>query len=250
MVQSCLNYRDIGGLPAAGGVTRHGLVFRSEGPRNFTAGMFEVLKGTGFRSIIDLRSARERADAPHEWHGSECRWLELEVNADLRVFGHDGRERLLKGTEPEIAIDTMSEVYREIVVSLVPCWVDIIRVLEEGALPTLIHCTAGKDRTGVAVALLLDLAGVSWEAIIADYMRSVVFGENLVRSGQLEAGLVDSFGFMPSAEQVDALIGVRAEYLDAAWDEIARRWGNVPAYFEAAGVDRSTRSRLQSLLVT
>jgi hypothetical protein len=79
-----------------------------------------------------------------------------------------------------------------------------------GEVPMMVNCTAGKDRTGVAIALLLELAGVPRDAIVEDYMRSAIFGENLVRAGELEPGMMASFGFMPSAAQVDAHHMVKA----------------------------------------
>lgn len=249
MPADSLNFRDLGGLHASGGVTRSGVLYRSEGPRNFTPTQLEALQGMGFRSIVDLRSAQERKEAPHEWQGANCRWLGLDVNADLRVFGHDGRERLILGPEPEIAISTMAETYREVVGALMPHWPLIAGVLLDGEVPMMLNCTAGKDRTGVAIALLLELAGVPRDAIVEDYMRSVRFTENLVSSGELEAGLMASFGFMPSPGQIDALIGVRADYLEAVWDEIAQAWGDVPGYFAAARLNTDVQRRIRAVLV-
>ena len=120
---------------------------------------------------------------------------------------------------------------------------------QSGDVPMLLNCTAGKDRTGVAIALLLELAGVSREVIVDDYMRSKVFGENLVKAGELEPGMMASFGFMPSPGQVDALIGVRPDYLEAAWEELARGWSDVPGYFAAAGLDEAMQRRIRALLV-
>ncbi len=249
MPANSLNFRDLGGLPAADGSIRSGVLFRSEGPRNFSAEQLASLQAMGFRSIVDLRSAKERVEAPHDWHGPDCRWLGLDVNADLRVFGHDGRERLILGPEPEIAIATMAETYREVVTALLPHWPIIAEALLAGDVPMLLNCTAGKDRTGVAIALLLELAGVSREVIVEDYMRSAIFGDNLVRAGEVEPGMMASFGFMPSQGQIDALIGVRAEYLEAAWDEIAQGWSDLPNYFAAAGLDGAMQHRLRSMLV-
>ncbi|MGD9472414.1 MAG: tyrosine-protein phosphatase [Novosphingobium sp.] len=249
MPQSSLNFRDMGGLSAEGGRIRSGVLYRSEGPRNFAPDQLATLATMGFRAIVDLRSAPERAEMPHDWHGPDCRWLQLDVNADLRVFGHFGRERLEKGPEPEIAITTMAETYREIVNALLPHWQPIGEALLDGALPMLLNCTAGKDRTGVAAALLLELAGVSREVIVEDYLRSNVFGENLLRAGEVEPGMMASFGFMPSPGQVQALIGVRREYLEAAWDELARGWDDVPRYFAAAGLNDAAQARIRALLV-
>ena len=249
MPANALNFRDLGGLAAAGGHIRQGVLFRSEGPRNFASDQLAALQAMGFRSIIDLRSAHERKEMPHNWHAPDCRWLELDVNADLRVFGHYGRDRLMLGSEPEIAIATMAETYRESVGALLPHWAAIAAALLADEMPMLVNCTAGKDRTGVAIALLLEMAGVARDVIVEDYLCSAIFADNLARAGEVEPGMMASFGFMPSPGQIDALIGVRADYLDAAWGEIARGWADVPSYFVAAGLDGATQRRIASLLV-
>jgi protein-tyrosine phosphatase len=244
-----LNFRDLGGLRAQGGQMREGTLYRSEGPRNFSASQLSELQALGIRAIVDLRSAEERTEMPHSWHAADCQWLELDVDVDLRVFGNEGRERLLVGPDPIIAIDTMKETYRSIPHSLVRHWPVIVDAMIGNGLPALVNCTAGKDRTGVAIAFLLELAGVTREAIMQDYLASHVFGENMFRAGTIEAGFMGSYGFMPSAGQIDALVGVRPDYLEAAWDEVEQSWSGMDAYFEAAGVSQTAQVALRASLV-
>jgi protein-tyrosine phosphatase len=132
---------------------------------------------------------------------------------------------------------------------LQPHWSAIADCFQDAASPVLFNCTAGKDRTGVAIALLLELAGVSREAIMQDYLRSSIFGENLKQSGMLEAGFMGSYGFMPSPGQVDALIGVRAEYLHAAWSEIDQGWSGVSHYLAEAGMAEASQQQIRKFLV-
>ncbi|MEH6758583.1 MAG: tyrosine-protein phosphatase [Parasphingorhabdus sp.] len=244
-----LNFRDLGGLPAGQGVTASGKLFRSEGPRNFTATQIEELQAFQIRTIIDLRSGQEREEVPHQWHQPSCQWLGLEVDADLRVFGPEGRERLMQGTDPEIAVETMKDTYRSIPGSLACHWPAIVETLVIDRVPALINCTAGKDRTGVAVALLLESVGVSRENILQDYLKSSVFGENMVRAGTIEAGFMNSYGFLPSPGQIDALVGVHADYLEAAWTEVDKQWNGLDNYFEDAGVDQNMREAICAMLI-
>jgi len=246
---SLLNFRDLGGMQADGGAVRHGALFRGEGPANLVAEHHAELKALGIGYIFDLRSVREREAHPHDWQDEDCKWLGLEVNADLRVFGNDGRERLSLGGEAQLAIDIMCETYREIPDALAPHWETVGECLLEGR-PAIVNCTAGKDRTGVAVAVLLEMLGVSREAILEDYNRSHIFGENLRRSGALESGFRSSFGFMPSPEQVDALIGVRADYLEAAWQQIESSHKTVGRYLADAGLAEDKQIELRRRLVT
>ena len=246
---TALNFRDLGGLPAAGGMMRTGVLYRSEGPRNFSAGQLAELQALNIRAIIDLRSGEEREEMPHEWHDGDCQWLGLDVEADLRVFGFEGRERLSKGREPEIAIETMKETYRFIPRSLLNHWPVISETLLDDRVPALVNCTAGKDRTGVAIALLLELAGVPRDAIMQDYLASNIFGENMFRAGTIEAGFMGSYGFLPSPGQIQALVGVRPDYLETAWGEVDQAHGGFASYFEQAGVDAQAQAALRAMLV-
>lgn len=244
-----INFRDLGGLPAAGGSTRRGVLFRSEGPRYMTPQHRSELRQLGITSVFDLRSPQEREDYPHTWHDPACLVLAMEVEADLRVFGNEGRSRLLQGREPEIAIETMCETYREIPKALLPHWPVIAeRILDRDGI-SLVNCTAGKDRTGVAVALLLELVGVKPEAIEADYLRSQIFGDNMRQAGTLEPGFMASYGFLPSRGQTDALVGVRSDYLAAARGEVDRGWAGLSGYFEAAGLTTAHQLELRARLV-
>ena len=249
MNSDTLNFRDLGGLPAGDRSIRRGVLFRSEGPRNFVPDRVSTLQEKGFRAIVDLRSSSEREDAPHDWHGPDCHLLGLDVNAGLRASFDEGRERLINRPEPEIAITTMEGTYRDIVSALMPGWPQIARLLLSGSVPMLFNCTAGKDRTGVVIALLLEMIGVPRDVIMQDYRRSSIFGENLVRTGDAESVMIASFGFMPSPAQVDIFIDARKEFLEAAWDEVARQWSDVPSYFEAGGLDSAQQRRLRELLV-
>ena len=249
MPLSNLNFRDLGGLPANNGIVRPNLFFRAEGPTNFSTEQLSALASLNIGNIIDLRSAREREEMPHDWHGENCNWHGLNVDADLRVFGNDGRERLEKGPDPQIAIDTMAETYREIPIAMRAHWQAIGQCFAADERPILVNCTAGKDRTGVAVAILLEIAGVPREHIMQDYLKSDIFGENLKKGGKLEAGFMGSYGFMPSTGQIDALIGVRDEYLQAAWNEIDRQWSGVPQYLLEAGMDEAMQQQIRKFLV-
>lgn len=237
-----LNFRDLGGIPAGqSSVIRKGVLFRGEGPANFCPEHRAAARAHGIRTILDLRSGKEREACPHDWQGTDCQVFAIEVDADLRVFGNEGRNRLLEGPDSRIAIDTMIDTYVEIPEALFRHWPTIAACLTGARTPALVNCTAGKDRTGVAIALVLEIAGVPREAIMDDYMKSAIFGQNIKLSGTLEDGLMGAYGFIPAPGQIDALIGVREEYLVAAWDRIDQTWGSVDGYFEAAGLSLVAR---------
>jgi protein-tyrosine phosphatase len=244
-----LNIRDLGGLPTAGGgQLRHGALFRSEGPKNFVGAHRDELRAIGFRAIFDLRSAGERVDAPHDWQDEACEWLHCDMNQDLRAADRTEWDRLREGNDAAAGIAVMAQNYAEMPAALLAHWRPMAEALLGGRTPALINCTAGKDRTGVAVAVLLDLLHVPREPILADYRLSAVFGRNMEIQGSLERGFLDSFGFVPGPAVIAALVGVRDEFLGAALDEVATRWGGAQGYFEAAGLDGAMQDDLRAVM--
>ena len=246
-----LNFRDIGGLPTeAGGFVRPGIFYRTEGPKNFVGQHLEDLKALGVRAIFDLRSDGERERDPHDWHDDDCQWLALDMNTDLRAADTTEWDRLRDDPDPALSQLVMSQNYAAMPGALLPHWSKLAKTLLDGAVPAIINCTAGKDRTGVAVGLLLKTVGVTRDAILADYLKSDIFGKNMVLQGSIEQGFMESFGFMPNQAAVDALIGVDAVYLLASLDQIETKWGGIEGYCDAAGVTAAMRTELSRLLTT
>ena len=123
-------------------------------------------------------------------------------------------------------------------------------VLADETLPALIHCTAGKDRTGFVCAMLLHALGADERTIVADYLGTAEFigSESILRATaqMLEAYL----GEPPEGEVVKAVAGVRGEYIEAALDEVRRTHGSLERYLRVVGgLDDERRAHLQALLL-
>ena len=250
MALSDLNFRDLGGLPTTSGTQlARGILLRGEGPKNLDEDHRDELRTLGIRSIFDLRSAGERAEAPHDWHDANCTWHHFDMNQDLRAAATTEWERLRDNPDPRAGVLVMSQNYAAMPAALTRYWPEMANALLGGATPAVINCTAGKDRTGVAVALLLDLLEVPREAIMDDYFRSAIFGENMAIKGSIERGFMESFGFVPSQPVIDALVGVNAEFLDAAFDRVDGEWGGIEPYFAASGVDAARQGELRALFL-
>ncbi len=250
MALSDLNFRDLGGLPtAAGDRLAPGILLRGEGPKNLDRAHRDELRALGIRAIFDLRSAGERAESPHDWQAEGCRWHHFDMNNDLRAAATTQWDLLRDNSNPEAGVVVMSQNYAAMPAALMRYWPELAEALLGGTIPALINCTAGKDRTGVAVALLLQLLGVPREEIIADYLKSAVFARNMTIQGSIERGFMDSFGFVPSQPVIDALVGVRPEFLDAALDQVAVQWGGIDQYFAASAVDLASQRALRALFV-
>jgi len=246
---SKLNFRDIGGLPTeAGGILRPGIIFRSEGPANFEPIHREELGALGIRLVCDLRADAERAKDPNDW-AAGARLLNLDITADLRVQTNDGWMALKNDPTPQAARKALLNNYSAIPGAIRPHLRELITAIVEGETPVFIHCTAGKDRTGVMMALLLKALNVSDDLVFADYLRSDIFAQNLRLRGGIHEQFEETFNFRPSEALIDAMIGVDLAMLNAALGAVKRDWGSVEGYFAAANIDAPLLARFRETLV-
>jgi protein-tyrosine phosphatase len=245
---SLLNFRDLGGLPVEGGRRlRPRMLYRNEGPANLKDHHRSELAALGIRLVCDLRSDVERSIAPNDWQG-DARLLNLDITADLRSDTNEGWLALQHDPSAAGAKRAMQTNYAMMPGAMLPHLGLFVELMLAGEMPVLIHCTAGKDRTGVLVALLLRLLGVPHEAVIADYKRSDIFGQNLLLAGSVTHAFEESFGFAPSEETMATMIGVDPDFLSTAIDTVEARWGSIDGYFAAAGINDARRAALRRLL--
>lgn len=158
LISGAVNFRDVGGLPAGGAVTRSGVLYRSGNLAHVDATGRDALAALGLRRIVDLRDDDEVHHAPSRVEG-----LDLDVV----------RAPLFLGSVASFFETDMSlgEMYDHLVDDSSERIVEVVRSIVE-VQPVLVHCTVGKDRTGVTVAFALAAAGVDEDAVIADYART------------------------------------------------------------------------------
>jgi protein-tyrosine phosphatase len=249
------NFRDIGGYQTEDGRrVGSGRVFRSQVVLNPSPDDFATLRRLGIRYVCDLRGAREAAMAPCHWPDSppfETR--KLDIGADVRA----GAELLL---DIMIADPTARGIRRMMLTtySLLPRSFDgklgllLDDLLTGERAPAVIHCTAGKDRTGFAVAVLLLALGVPMETVRHDYLltgRYLDLERMMSASAQYLKSVVGD-RIEPDDAMLRMLCGVHEDYLDAALGAVVRDHGSVLAYLEAtAGFDAAKRDRLRDLLL-
>lgn len=214
VIDGVLNARDVGGLTGRLGPVRRGLVFRAACLSDLSPVGAGALAGFGLRTVIDLRTALERREEPNRVAGV----------ADLVGVREVSIELL---TTLEDLPDTSEALYLHFVER---CGPGIVAVFDElaapGALPALVHCLVGKDRTGLTVALLLDLLGVDRPTILADYVAS-------------NAGL-----------GAKARTQVRAEVMAGTLAELDEKHGGPEGYLAWHGLtDETIRTLRASLLV-
>jgi protein-tyrosine phosphatase len=243
------NFRDLGGLPAADG--RHiayGKLFRSEAILSLAQEDEAILLAQSIRLVCDLRSRSERAAAPNTWwKSSGAELMELDITADIRGTAHWEAMRNDPGEAGAIAL--MRLTYRALPWAATTHLQRVFGRIAEGHLPLILHCTAGKDRTGVVAALLLSALGVPRTVIYEDYLESgrqqnpaiVAQTRDIMRAG---------LGHDVEPAALHALCGVRAEYLDEAFASMEETYGSAGGFLAAAaGLDVALRETLHAQIL-
>lgn len=157
-IEGTYNFRDVGGYPVRnGGQTRPGVLYRSDALGALTQQGRKAVAGLGISRILDLRSDPEIAGAPSAVDG---------LGIEIRHLS------VLKAAAPQAQAGqrhTLDTLYRLMVERRGRYLIEALRAIGTAQGPVLVHCTAGKDRTGVVVALALDASGVERDAVIEDY---------------------------------------------------------------------------------
>lgn len=163
-IEGTYNLRDVGGYETEDGQqVRWRTLFRSDSLHKLTAEAQAELLATGLSTIVDLRRAEELSEQPSVF-------AEAEDVSYLNIPLLGGPRRGSEPSEQPAAFPSLAQIYRTIVDDRAEQLVQVISAFAEpGGLPGLVHCTAGKDRTGVVIALMLRVVGVPAETIAADY---------------------------------------------------------------------------------
>ncbi|GIX30409.1 MAG: protein-tyrosine-phosphatase [Porticoccaceae bacterium] len=238
-LEGAFNFRDFGGYPSRfGGAVRRAVLYRSDGLHRLSAADRARVAALGIRTLCDLRRARERERMPSRWpEGVPVERLHLPLIGDEVPTS---RERLAVeglGRDPQVARAVMADIYRRMVseplaqASLASL---LTRLADDGAVPLLIHCSGGKDRTGVACALILSLLGVPEDWVLADYLASRELYTARIDLGRAAGQVFGQLGEAGDAEAVRPLYDVAPAYLACAFEEIAREYGDVEQYARRA----------------
>lgn len=252
MLNSVVNFRDFGGFPSrfGGSVVRNRL-FRSGAVASADQTDIKRLHDLDFDTVIDLRYAGERDEEPSPWP----------VEKLDRVFFHDGdhkaeaphMEPLRQGLLDEQGSDRIyRELYRDLPFdqhypALFKCTFERLLVADG---PMLVHCSAGKDRTGMLVALIQYALGVYPDAIMANYMQSRHAPGLIAMAEPAALRLADRFGLPVNVELMRHLLDVKETYLLSFFDEIEQRCGTIDAYLATLGLDEDAQVWLRARWLT
>lgn len=231
-VAGAVNFRDVGGLPAGDRATRPGVLYRSGNLARLRDEGRETLRRIGLRRVVDLRADDELAFEPSLLDG-----LDIET---VRV-------PLFLGSTASFFVDDVSlpDMYRGLIDTAGDRVVEVARAVV-GDHPVLVHCTVGKDRTGVTVALMLAAAGVDTDAVVADYART----ETMLspeRNARVLAYLRRSH---PDAQHLEDLATRSpAPVMRALLADIDTRFGSAADYLRAHGARDDELDELRRMLV-
>lgn len=234
-----MNARDIGGLAlAGGGLTRHGVIVRSDAVHQLTGADVSLLVHTiGIRHVVDLRAEAERAQQTRGLLGTAgVSYSELEVLTDAMIAERRAqREHELAEGVGEAAT-LIADGYIDFLELGRNAFVNALdRLAAPEGSPALVHCSAGKDRTGVLVALLLDAAGATRDAIIADYAATDE------RMALVRARLAAMPAYAQMAAEAPApLLAAHPATMDRFLERLHQEWGGAADWFLAAGAPPST----------
>ena len=215
-LQGASNFRDLGGYPTIDGrTTRWRHIFRSNHLGQLTTEDVEIVRALGIRSAFDFRGLEERAVGVCVMNEITVHSLPIEPTVVAAL-----RAELAKGTlTAEVALELMRESYRNYVRHNTHSFRTLFGHLLEDRAPLVIHCTAGKDRTGFASALILHALGVPDDVIAEDYLLT---NRHYKRDASSASDL--------PADVLDAIGSVEASYLAAAFEAVGGEYGDLETY--------------------
>lgn len=232
LVPGALNFRDVGGLPAGRAHVRRGVLYRSGNLAYLQDEGVAALRGLGIHRIIDLRADDEVAHAPSRIDGLDIATtrVPLFLGSAISFFEEDL---------------SLGEMYRLLVDESAAGIVEVARGIVREQ-PVLVHCTVGKDRTGVTVALALAAAGVDEQAVIDDYART----EQFLPADRNRAVLERLRARHPDARHLEELATRSpAAAMSALLADVRTRFGSAGDYLRAHGMADDEIASLRAGLI-
>jgi protein-tyrosine phosphatase len=250
-LQGVENFRDFGDYAAGEGRLKKGVLFRAAHQAEATDADLETLAALGLVTIVDLRRPNERERSPsRRWTGFAAQV----IDNDLGVTGVDPWLEFITSSDLTEATvhNYMDEYYRRLPFKErhIDLYARYFQALAAGEGAVLIHCAAGKDRTGVLAALTHHIAGVADDDVIDDYLLTND-PTRFERRGQAFMDHIQGLtGRRPSEAAMRAAMGVEARYLAATFAVIDEEYGSLDAYLERAlGVDAAMREQVRARIL-
>jgi protein-tyrosine phosphatase len=245
--KSIANLRDVGGYSTMEGKTvRWNRVYRGASLVALTEDDAKGLAERGLKIVCDLRMPTEAADAPDIMPHESVRYVTLPFKQSSDRLT---QLRILLFQRQKLA-DTLRQTYTRVMIDNNPAVIgDFLRlVAEEDNLPLLVHCSAGKDRTGVVIAVLLRLLGVPEQTVLEDYSLSNLYYDYFIN---ISAKIIKQLGvFRVSEAEVRPLFLADPATLKTTLDYIEAKYGSVEEYVTThTGVTPEMVARIRANLL-
>jgi protein-tyrosine phosphatase len=241
-----VNLRDLGGLPVDGGVTRTGVLLRSDDVSVMPAAFARQMIEDGVRSVIDLRSPEEAlltGRGPLTLPG--VNYHHLALTASVSMPEDISRELMSASATP----DLVGQWYAGLVEAQARQLALGVTLVAMGEGATVFHCAAGKDRTGVFAAVVLSLVGASAETISADYAVTATRLPRLYPRLRAILGQLIPETQLAAGQDQGAMMGAHAASMDAMQRVLATRHGSVAEPVRRAGLSDAVVEQLRNRLV-
>jgi protein-tyrosine phosphatase len=229
------NVRHIGGYQTRDGRRTSALIIRAAGLSRMTPASVASLHAHGVRTVIDLRSSKEREEMPTpalDTHGIRHVFAPV-FESDASPVGLADRP-----------FPGFARVYKSFLESGREAYRMLAETVAETSDGLLYHCAAGKDRTGVATALLLDLVGVSDDQILDDHSHSARLLAPMLprwKQGMAERGL--------DPARAEVMLASDPADIHALLVHLRDRWGDAEGYFQDIGVSLTTIGRVRDRVI-
>ncbi len=242
------NFRDLGGYRTMEGKTiRWGLLYRSDGLNKLTDTDLQYLSSLGLYQIVDFRSQfekeREADRLPPELIS---RMVEIPILDHSTQMFRGSREELVQNLKKIDSGQFMTNTNREFASRFTPEFRQFMNVLfASNGNPVLFHCTAGKDRTGFAAAILLRILGIPQDAVMEDYLLT---NDYFLASHRWNLILLRFLRGKRFARTIKGFMLAKREYLSAAFETIDTTYGSFENYVRnGLGLTDTNVERLKSL---
>jgi protein-tyrosine phosphatase len=237
-VAGTYNLRDTGGYPAETGTTRHGRLFRSDALHRLTDDSREKFAELGITLVVDLRDESELAHSPSRLEGLGAQVVHTPIYSGAAPAA----------SAASLAEVTLDDLYRTMVAEHGDNLAAAVRhIARSGDGVVLVHCTAGKDRTGLVVALALSAAGVDRDAVIADYAETEANLSGEWVTAMLERMQQSGYADVAGLEQI--VSASPPELMAAILDLIDEEHGSVSRYLVANGLEQGDLDLLREALI-
>jgi len=239
-----VNFRDLGGIKTTNGKKiKWGKIFRSDKLSKLTQNDFETLAKLKIHADIDFRTHAEVKKEP-DTIPSSIQYHNLSIGRDTMI-----NNSILKNMAT-MSSDSLEKIMLNIYIEFPIVWSEKYKkffelISNENNLPCVYHCTAGKDRTGIATALVLYVLGVDFETIKHEYELSNYYRFNEDRKAAL---FFSNKGVR--FDMTQTMMKVKGRYLDAIFNAIILKYGSIDSYLNhQLGIDEEMKTKLRMQLL-